>query len=85
MPTVLSFSTRQLQFVQSQAAGLPVEIRSWYLQTIANLIADGAPGDAAVEEAVNIALSKVHDMLALKGDMYHEQTSIYPRRKVALA
>ena len=48
------------------------------------MIAD-APGDAAVEEAINLALDKVHELLTLKGDPYHELTTIYPRRKVAFA
>lgn len=43
------------------------------------------PGDAAVEEAINLALNKIHELQTLKGDVYHELTSIYPRRKVAFA
>jgi hypothetical protein len=51
------------------------------VSTIASLIA-GAPGDAAVEVAINLALDKVHELLTLKGDPFHESTSIYPRRRV---
>jgi hypothetical protein len=52
------------------------------LQTIANQLVAGAPGDAAVAVAINLALDKVHELLTLKGDPFHESTSIYPRRKV---
>jgi hypothetical protein len=80
---VTSFSDWQMKLLQDSARGLPVDMRGLYLQTIASLlVAGGEHGDAAVAQSINLALDKVHELLMLKADPFHESTSIYPRRKV---
>jgi len=55
----VSLSDRQLRLVQNHAASLPVELRDRYLRTIADSLR-GIPTDTAAEQAINIALDRVH-------------------------
>jgi hypothetical protein len=55
----LSLSDRQLQLVKAAAASVPVERRDTFLKQIAHQLR-GDPGDAAVAQAINIGLDRVH-------------------------
>ena len=58
-PGCLALSDRQLKLVPTYAAGLPVPMRDRYLREIADrLFAE--PSDAAVEQAINLALDRCH-------------------------
>ena len=55
----VSLSDRQLKLVQEHAAALPVQLRDRYLREIADRLCE-EPSDAAVVEAINIALDRCH-------------------------
>ena len=55
----VALSDRQQRMVSTHAASLPVVARDYFLRSIADSLR-GTPSDTAVEQAINIALDRVH-------------------------
>ena len=57
--SAVSLSDRQQRMVSAHAASLPAVTRDYFLRSIADSLR-GAPSDAAVAQAINVALDRVH-------------------------
>jgi hypothetical protein len=77
-PHAVSLSDRQMKLVQLAASSLPVHLRDDFLRQLADRLAPGEVGDAAVDAAVNVALRRT---IAYASGTDHRFDSEFEKRR----
>jgi hypothetical protein len=75
---VISLSDKQMQVVRLAVSTLPVHLRDDFLQQLADRLAPGEVGDAAVDAAVNVALRRT---IAYASGTDHRFDSEFEKRR----